>query len=176
MNQLTIFYPLVVGVDNPILRKKSEPIHVFDTEMAEFADILLTLMTTYDGVGLAAPQLGKHIRMIAITARQEKKGKNGKKDTKTYLGEWVMCNPEILDHSTTKQITEEACLSVPGEFGEVERWQWITVKYQDTTGKEIVKKLKGFNAVIVQHEIDHLNGILFTDKVIKKPSALSSRS
>jgi peptide deformylase len=78
-----------------------------------------------------------------------------------------MINPEILQHATATQITEEACLSVPNVFGEVERFQWIQVKYQNAQGKEIIKKLTGFNAVVVQHEIDHLNGILFTDKVIR---------
>jgi peptide deformylase len=78
-----------------------------------------------------------------------------------------MINPQILEYSKTTQTAEEACLSVPGIFGEVERYQWIKVKYQTPQGKEVTKKLSGFNAVVVQHEIDHLNGVLFTDKVCK---------
>jgi peptide deformylase len=78
-----------------------------------------------------------------------------------------MINPEIIEHSMTKQVTEEACLSIPNVFGEVERYKWVKIKYQNIQGKEIIKKLTGFTAIVVQHEIDHLNGILFTDKVIK---------
>jgi peptide deformylase len=83
------------------------------------------------------------------------------------IGEYIMINPEILEHSTTRQVIEEACLSVPNVIGEVERFQWIKVKYQNIQGKSLTKKLNGLNAVVVQHEIDHLNGILFTDKVIR---------
>lgn len=78
-----------------------------------------------------------------------------------------MINPKVLEYSKTMQTVEEACLSVPGVFGEVKRFQWIKVKYQNVQGKEITKKLSGFNAAIAQHEIDHLDGILFTDKVTK---------
>lgn len=72
MSQLSIFYPLVTtGESEPLLRKKSEPIHVFDTELEDFADVLMALMYEYDGIGLAAPQLGHSIRMIALTDRKE---------------------------------------------------------------------------------------------------------
>jgi peptide deformylase len=168
MSQLAIFYPLVVGVQNPILRQISQPIHVVDTDVQDFADILLTLMYEYDGIGLAAPQLGQNIRMIAVTQWKEGGGKkkNGKRNQKELVGESVMINPEIVEHATTTQITEEGCLSVPEVSGEVERYAWIKVTYQNIHGKTITKKLTGFNAVIVQHEIDHLNGILFVDKLL----------
>ena len=139
--------------------------------MEDFADILLALMYEYDGVGLAAPQLGKNIRMIAVTQWKETKEKNKKKCTKELIGEYIMINPEILEYSKTTQKTEEACLSLPDLFGDVERFQWIKVKYQTVQGKENTKKLSGFNAVVVQHEIDHLNGVLFTDKIIGKTPA-----
>jgi peptide deformylase len=71
MSQLAIFYPLITGVHNPILRTISQPIHVVNADIQDFADILLTLMYEYDGIGLAAPQLGHHIRMIAVTQRKE---------------------------------------------------------------------------------------------------------
>jgi peptide deformylase len=168
MNQLTIFYPLITGVHNPILRTVSQPIHVVDADVQDFADILLALMYEYDGIGLAAPQLGQHIRMIAVTQWKEDGGKkkNGKRDHKKLIGEYVMINPEITQHATTTQITEEGCLSVPKFTGEVERYARIKVTYQDVNGKIVTKKLTGFNAVIVQHEIDHLNGILFVDKLL----------
>jgi methionyl-tRNA formyltransferase len=112
--------------------------------------------------------------MIAVTEWKEEKtkqrntsSKHPKKVKKEIIGEYVMINPEILEHSTTTQITEEACLSIPNVFGEVQRFQRIKVKRQTPQGKTITKKLNGFNAVVVQHEIDHLSGVLFTDKVLR---------
>ena len=99
--------------------------------------------------------------------KEERGKKKGRKLKMELIGEYIIINPEILEHSVTTQVTEEACLSVPGVVGEVERFQWVKIKYQNIQGKEIIKKLNGFNAVVVQHEIDHLNGVLFTDKVIK---------
>ena len=82
MSKLSIFYPLVT-VENPsVLRKKSEPLHVFDTEVEDFADVLLALMYEYDGIGLSAPQLGENIRMVAVTQRKETPAKNGKRKAK----------------------------------------------------------------------------------------------
>lgn len=159
----SIFYPLVIGADNPILRKKSEPITEFSKEIQDFSDILLELMYEYDGVGLAAPQLGENIRMIAVTHRKEQKWP---KKRRQIVDEYVMINPKIIEHSEQKQINEEACLSLPKLFWEVERYAWIKVTYFDPNGKVHTKKLQGFSAVVAQHEIDHLDGILFIDKVI----------
>jgi len=172
MNKFGIFYPLLTGTDNPILRKKSAPILHFDQEVKDFAKVLLTLMYEYDGVGLAASQLGENIRMVALTQRKEQKAPKGKTPNRKLIGEYIMINPEILEHSSATQITEEACLSVPNTYGEVKRYQRIKVKYYDPTGKVHTKKLQGFNAVITQHEIDHLNGILFIDKMIRDTSEL----
>ena len=170
MNNFGIFYPLIKGADNPLLRKKSDPIIHFTHEVKDFAKVLLTLMYEYDGIGLAAPQLGENICMIAVTQRKEQKAKKGQSAKKAIISEQIMINPELLEHSTTTQITEEACLSLPSQYGEVERYQRIKVKYQDPQGKPHTKKLHGFNAVVVQHEMDHLDGILFTDKMIRDTS------
>ena len=102
--------------------------------------------------------------MIATT--QWKKVPQGKNADKDYLGETLLINPEIVDKSKEMQISEEACLSVPGEQGNVKRHQRIVVKFQDKKGRWKKQKYSGFNACILQHEIDHLNGILFTDKLI----------
>ena len=166
MKKLSIFYPLVVGEDQPVLRKKAERVENFTPEVEEFSDALLELMYEYDGVGLAAPQVGQSIRMIAVTQRKEQKGK-GKGIRRNVIGELVMVNPEILEHSETTWINEEACLSIPGIFGEVKRYKWIKVKYFTPQGKQIIKKLTGRDSVVVQHEIDHLEGILFTDKLVE---------
>lgn len=161
---LKIFYPLETWKDNPILRAWGEKIAKITAEIEEFAAILMELMREYDGVGLAAPQIGKNLAMIATT--QRKKMPSWKSAEKDFLWETLLINPKIIDHSKEKQISEEACLSIPGEQGKVERQQRIIVEYQDLKGKIKKQRYSGFNACILQHEIDHINGILFTDKVI----------
>ena len=164
IEQIKVFYPLETWEDNEILRKKSEKVDIFDDEIKEFSEILLDLMYAYDWVGLAAPQVGKNIRIIATTQWKEKK--KWRKIDKEIIGETAMINPEILEHSEEKRKGEEACLSVPGLCGDVERWTWIVVKYQDKKWKQHTQKYTWFSAVVIQHEMDHLDGVLFTDKVV----------
>ena len=154
-------YPIQVGANNPILRSKSEPIKKIDDEIKHFGEILETLMFEYDGVWLAAPQIGKNIRMIAVTFWDERF-----KDYK-FLWSEVMINPKIVYFSKETNIDEEACLSLPGIYWDVERANEIIVEYLDLKWRKKTKKLKGLSARIVQHEVDHLDGILFIDKVIK---------
>ena len=164
INQIKAFYPLETWENNEILRKKSEQVDIFDDEIKEFSEILLDLMYAYDVVWLAAPQVGKNIRVIAIT--QWKEIKRWRKTDKEIIGETAMINPEILEHSEEMKKWEEACLSVPGLCGDVERWSRIVVKYQDKKWKTHVQKYTWFSAVVIQHEMDHLEWILFTDKVV----------
>jgi peptide deformylase len=164
IEQIKVFYPLQTWEDNKILRKKSEKVDIFDDEIKEFAEILLDLMYAYDWVWLAAPQVGKNIRVIATT--QWKEIKRWRKTNKEIIGETAMINPEILEHSEEKRKWEEACLSVPWVCGDVERWTWIVVKYQDKKWKIHVQKYTWFSAVVIQHEMDHLEWILFTDKTV----------
>ena len=164
IEQIKVFYPLQTWEDNKILRKKSEKVDISDDEIKEFAEILLDLMYAYDWVGLAAPQVGKNIRVIATT--QWKEIKKWRKTDKEIIGETAMINPEILEHSKEKKKWEEACLSVPWLCGDVERWTRIVVKYQDKKWKIHTQKYSWFSAVVIQHEMDHLDWILFTDKVI----------
>jgi peptide deformylase len=112
------------------------------------------------GVGLAAPQVGVNKRIIVVSL------------LRTYDDEIyktiAMINPTILAHSEQVCSDSEGCLSVPGERGDVPRWQWIKLSYLDISGRETVVKLVDLPARIVQHEIDHLDGVLFTDKVEEK--------
>ncbi len=166
IEQIKIFYPLQTWDDNKILRKKSESVDIFDDEIKEFSETLLDLMYAYDWVGLAAPQVGKNIRVIATT--QWKEIKRWRKTNKQIIGETAMINPEILEHSEEMKKWEEACLSVPGLCGDVERWTRIVVKYQDKKWKVHIQKYTWFSAVVIQHEMDHLEWILFTDKIVGK--------
>jgi peptide deformylase len=138
---------------NPELRKRSVEIDVARIKTPEyqaFADKFAAFMIIADGVGLAAPQVGISERIIAVQERDR-------------IG--VYANPEILKRSPSQQTGEEGCLSVPGTFGMVDRAKRITVRAIDRHGRTVEMDLSGFPAVVWQHEIDHLDGVLFIDKV-----------
>lgn len=172
MNTKSVFYQIIIGSDNPILRKKSEPVQKITSEVLEVADVLLELMYQQEALWLSAPQVNKHLRIATVTQRKDKKKKKMKgwkvKIERDFLGDLVLINPEILDKSENYQVNEEWCLSLPEIYGDVKRFQWIKLKYQNLDWKEITTIIRGWNAVIIQHEIDHLDGILFTDKLVKK--------
>lgn len=160
MSHLHRLYPVQTGIDNAILRKKSKEIDEITDEIKEFSEILSKLMWEYDGVGLAAPQVGKNIRMIIITQWKITKKEYG------LIGESVMINPKIIQASQEMTLSTESCLSLPWLEGKVKRHKSIQVQYTDIKGNQQTKKVKDFNAFIIQHEIDHLNGILYADKVV----------
>ena len=174
IEQIKVFYPLQTWENNEILRKKSEKVDIFDDEIQEFAEILLDLMYAYDWVGLAAPQVGKNICVIATT--QWKEIKKWNKTNKRIIWETAMINPEILEHSEEMKKWEEACLSVPWLCGDVKRWTRIVVKYQDKKWKSHIQKYTWFSAIVIQHEMDHLEWILFTDKTIGKIRKIDDKS
>ncbi|HMT27443.1 MAG TPA: peptide deformylase [Candidatus Absconditabacterales bacterium] len=153
-------YVLQTGKDNPILRSVAKPIEKVSKDIKTIGLDLLDLMRDFDGVGLAAPQVGLNIRLIATT-QWKKKGKQ-----LDLLGEQIMINPTIIAKSEKMIIEEEACLSLPGITGQVLRHEEIKVSYLDISGKQQTKKFKGFDSVIIQHEVDHLDGILFIDKML----------
>ncbi len=163
IEKLKALYPLVTIKNEEILRRENAEVTEITSEIKEFAMILLDLMWEYDGVGLAAPQINRNIKMCAVTFWKEWKRWRDKEN----IWEEVLINPEIIDASENEVIWEEACLSVPNKTGNVARKDWVVIRFTNIKWQEVTKKLKGFNAIIVQHEIDHLNGILFTDKVIK---------
>ena len=166
IDKIKVFYPLEKGKDNPVLRAWGEEVKEFDKELEEFAEILMDLLWEYDWVWLAAPQIGKNIAVIWTT--QWKKMPKGRNIEKDFIWETVLVNPKILEKSEEMQESEEACLSLPGEQWYVMRHQWIVVEYQDIKWKKKTQKYTWFNACIIQHEVDHLNWILFTDKMFKK--------
>lgn len=161
MKDIQKFYPIQTWVNNPILRKVSVKIEKINEDIQNFGEELMELMMLYDGAWLAAPQVWKNIRMIATTQRKETK-----KSLK-FLWETLMINPEIIEKSKEIVISDEACLSIPNFKGKVKRHKAIVVEYLDIKGKKQVKKLKDLSAFVVQHEYDHLDWILFADKLIK---------
>ena len=145
----------IVKYPDSILRKTAKKIdgRDFDNQLQELAEQMAKAMYEDDGVGLAGPQVGLSKRIIVVGL--------GRGKFKTYI------NPEISFSSKDKISLEEGCLSLPKIFGYVERPKKIHVKFQDLTGEVIKEKLKGLDAVVLQHEIDHLNGILFIDRAKK---------
>jgi peptide deformylase len=162
MTDLPHEYELLTGARNPILRSVSQPVKKITKEVREFCAILIDKMYDYNGVGLAAPQIWRLERIISVTFW--KKDKKGEQD---HIGDEVMINPHITAKSKEMFSFEEACLSLPRMRGDVMRHRHITVEYTTPDWKKHIKKLSDMSAVIIQHEIDHLDGILFIDKTMQ---------
>jgi len=157
---IRIHYPVQTWLYNEILRKKSVNVEEFTDKIKEFEQILHTGMQLYDWVGLAAPQIGENIRMVAVCQLNKKQD--------TIISSKVLINPKIVEKSVKTSIEDEWCLSLPWMEWKVKRHHKVKVKYQDIEGKKHEMNLTWLNAGIVQHEIDHLDGILFWDKVLNK--------
>ncbi|HXV28363.1 MAG TPA: peptide deformylase [bacterium] len=137
---------------DPILKKKAEPLTSFGDKEQKLFDEMIETMYVEDGVGLAAPQIGISQR-IFVASPSMKKGE-----------EYVMVNPEILE-AKGRESGVEGCLSLPGIAGEVPRAKKIRFRYQDRFGQVHEMEVKDLFARIVQHELDHLDGVLLIDRV-----------
>ncbi len=142
---------------DPILRQKSTTLEKIDGEVKKLMKEMLNLMYEAPGIGLAAVQVGILKRLIVIDISKEKE----KKDP------LFLINPEIIQQSKSTSIYEEGCLSLPGHFAEIERPAECRIKYIDFDGKKKELKAEGLLATCIQHEIDHLNGVLFIDYLSK---------
>ena len=138
---------------DPVLRKQTEKVTTFDDALTQLVEDMAETMYDAPGIGLAAPQIGQSIKLIVVDTTVEKEGE------KQFL---PMINPEIVAHEGT-QVDEEGCLSVPDLTANVTRFKNITVSYQDLQGQAQELSTEDRFAVVLQHEIDHLNGILFID-------------
>lgn len=152
-------YPLILGVDNPILRTPCSLVTTITPEIKELGEALQKLVRAYEGVGLAAPQIGASWRMAAFTQRDM-----SRKKWKLLL-EDIMINPVVIGHGDTFTVDTEACLSLPGMKGDVARRATITIKYMRLDGSEHILKADDYNARIILHEMDHLDGVLFVDRM-----------
>ena len=148
---------------HPILETKAEPVTEFDAELRSLVESMHTTMRVANGIGLAANQVGilKRVLLVAIPWLGKRYEQGGKKQ------DWhdklhALINPRITAQSGTVTF-EEGCLSFPGLFGEVERAREITVSAQDVDGAEITLAADGLFSICIQHEIDHLDGIVFVN-------------
>ena len=156
----------IVTLPDPILRRKARPVTTFDKNLQMLIDDMIETMREAPGVGLAAPQVGIPERLIVIEYGEEEEDENGEiieQPKKLY----VLINPEIVKASEEKVTGVEGCLSIPSLVGEVERFSTIQVKGLNRRGQPMKVKAEGWLARIFQHEIDHLNGILYPDRAIK---------
>jgi len=152
---------------NAVLRQKAEPVEVFDKEISEITKSMLETMYNSSGIGLAAIQVGILKRIIVIDL-------NSGLDDFSKREPHIFINPKIVKESGNT-VSEEGCLSVIDFRGEIQRSDKITLEYQDVKGKTKKIETEGMMSICLQHEIDHLNGILFIDhlpflkqKIVKK--------
>lgn len=144
-------YPIVFAPD-PILRKENQEVTAITDELLQLLDDMYETMLANDGVGIAAPQVGKNLQVAIVEVEEGDR--------------FELINPKIIQKSGA-DIDVEGCLSIPHTYGTVERATEITVRYFDREGEEIEVQAYDFLARAMQHEIDHLQGALFTDKVIE---------
>lgn len=149
--------------DNPVLRRKARPVKVFDADLQLLIDDMIETMRDAKGVGLAGPQINQSLRLAVVETLPEYDEEGNEIEGSREL--LVLVNPEIAWESRKISDGIEGCLSIPGWVGEVARHESIRVRALDRNGKKIRLRLNDWTARIVQHEIDHLNGILFIDRL-----------
>lgn len=147
----------IIKYGNPLLRNRSMEIEEFHQDLIKLSDQMYEVMKETDGIGLAAPQIGKLIRLIVVETSDP-----------DSLGRLNLVNPVILSKSEEMEDYEEGCLSIPGIYGNVRRPISIRVEARTITGEKIQFNAKGMLARVIQHEIDHLEGILFIDHLSKQ--------
>ncbi len=145
---------VVKGIDNKILRTVSKPVAVINADIRKFAQEMIKTMEYEKGVGIAAPQVGRNIRLVICKF-------NPGGNNEVII---PMVNPEILELSEDLQNAEEGCLSLPGLWGHVRRAKYAIVTFKNLKNQSQTLELSGYNARIIQHEVDHINAVLFADK------------
>lgn len=140
-------------LNNPILRHKCEEVEEIDEDMKKLVDNMEETMEKNHGIGLAAPQVGVQKRIIVM------------RPDLNEFNIFYLINPKIIKKSSKTEIKEEGCLSFPGLFLKIKRAKEIEVEGQDLGGKKIKIRVQGLSARVLQHEIDHLDGILFIDRL-----------
>ena len=167
----------IVHIPDPVLRRKSQPVERVDDELRKFLDDMLETMYDAPGIGLAAVQVGQPLRIFTVDCakREEDEEAEGEANGEEVKAEEeepphdpiFLINPEIVSFSDETNVYEEGCLSIPDYYADVERPAACTVKYLDRDGKEQILEADGLLATVIQHEYDHLNGVLFIDHISK---------
>ena len=148
---------------NPILRQKARPVKTIDADLQELIENMIETMREANGVGLAGPQVSQPLRLTVVETLPKKDSDGNVIEDSREL--FVLINPKIIARSRKMVDGIEGCLSIPGWIGEASRHERIRVRALDRRGNKISLNLKGWTARIVQHEIDHLDGVLFIDRL-----------
>ncbi|MBN2393551.1 MAG: peptide deformylase [Anaerolineae bacterium] len=149
----------IITVGDPRLRKHSHPVRKVTPEVRTLIQDMIETVDTANGVGLAAVQVGEMVRAIIVEIPEEEDDPNSGKL-------FVVLNPEVVKEGRETEVGVEGCLSIPGYAGEVERATEIVVRGLDRFGKSFRLRPRGFLARVFQHEIDHCNGVLYTDRLV----------
>lgn len=174
----------IVHVPDPVLRRQSKPVERVDDDLRKFLDDMLETMYEAPGIGLAAVQVGEPLRIFTVDcAKQPEEDQEADDDQEvdedqpagqldTDIAEperdpIFLINPEIVAFSDACNVYEEGCLSIPDYYADVERPANCTVKFLDRDGKQQLLEADGLLATVIQHEFDHLNGVLFIDHISK---------
>jgi peptide deformylase len=147
---------------HPVLQRVADPVVTIDAAALALAEDMLATLAVADGVGLAAPQVGSSKQLIVIDIGEARE--DGGRNYAIKRPE-VLFNPSILSYGAEKSLRQEGCLSLPGLWADVERSTSIKLRYTTQAGEVCEEEATGFKAVVLQHEIDHLNGVLFTDRL-----------
>ncbi len=160
--------PILI-IPDPVLRRKAEPVAVVDDEVRRLLDDMLETMYDAPGIGLAAPQVGVLKRLVVLdVAHRESANENGEEAAQDVPPDpMFLVNPEIVWSSEETKTYDEGCLSIPDYYGEVERPARVRVAYLDRDGQPREVEADGVLAVCLQHEIDHLDGVMFIDHLSK---------
>ena len=148
------------------LRQTAAPVETFDNRLQTITDNMFATMYEAHGIGLAATQVNIHRRIAAMDVpdkREEDKDSDTPPDTPVPHTKLILINPEIISHSAETAVWQEGCLSLPGQFADVKRPKTIRYAYYDLGGARCEGEAEGLLGVCIQHEIDHLNGVLFID-------------
>jgi peptide deformylase len=155
---------------DPVLKEKAAPVEFVSAEVSAFiGDLVETMRSSPGGVGIAAPQVGVSQRIIVVDVSAHRRG--GQEQNHGLL---ALVNPEILAMGG-KQVVREGCMSIPDYTANVQRAQWVLVDATDGDGNRRIIESLGFEAVAIQHEMDHLDGILFLDRVVSIKNDLFRR-
>ncbi len=157
----------IVTLPEPVLRRKARPVTVFDGTLQTLIEDMVETMRQAPGVGLAAPQVGVLERLIVVEYAEPKAEGDDESKPKPKPKLYIVLNPEIVKLSPETELGIEGCLSIPGLVGEVERHTAIQIKGLNRRGQPMKVRAQGWLARIFQHEIDHLNGVLFPDRATR---------
>ena len=169
----------IVHYNDSVLRRKGEPVKVFDAALAQLAEAMIETMRAAPGIGLAAQQIGRAIQLCVVDVREVKTrfdwSLDGQRPPKELFMPLVLVNPALRFPAGRMSVVEEGCLSFPDIHGDVERPEVVEATYQDVHGIKHVLICDGMLSRCIQHEVDHLNGVLFIDRMDKASRAAIER-